>query len=83
MQVNLTRPELVRFIHEQVAAGSFASSSAAIEAAVEQMMLACQEATLTEEDVETIKQSEAEFDDGEFVDFEVFAERMRQKHCGH
>lgn len=82
MQAKLTRPELERFIREQVAAGHFPSSDAAIEAAVEEMMLARQEAELTDEDVEAIIQSEAEIDAGEFVDFDDFAARMRRKHCG-
>ena len=82
MQVRLTKPELERFIADQVRAGHFPSSDAAIEAAVEQMMLARADAELTDEDVEAINESEAQFERGETVDFDAFAAAMRKKYCG-
>jgi Arc/MetJ-type ribon-helix-helix transcriptional regulator len=83
MQVQLTRPELERFIAEQVEAGRFPSAQAAIEAAIEQMMLAGEEFELTDEDVEAINESEDQIDRGEFVDFDTFAAAMRKRHASH
>lgn len=82
MQVRLTKPELERFITDQVKAGRFPSSDAAIEAAVERMMLAQADAELTDEDVDAINESEEQFDRGEFVDFDAFAAEMRKKYSG-
>lgn len=78
----MTKPELERFIADQVKAGHFPSSEAAIEAAVEQMMRDRADAELTDEDVDAINESEAQIDRGEFVDFDGFAAAMRKKYCG-
>jgi Arc/MetJ-type ribon-helix-helix transcriptional regulator len=83
MQVQLTRPELERFIAQQVEAGHFPSAQAAIEAAVEQMMLAGDEFDLSDEDVEAINEAEEQIDRGETVDFDTFAAEMRKRHSSH
>jgi Arc/MetJ-type ribon-helix-helix transcriptional regulator len=80
MQVQLTRPELERYIAQQVEAGHFPSAQAAIEAAVEQMMLAGDEFELSDEDVEAINEAEDQLDRGETVDFDTFAAEMRKRH---
>ena len=82
MQVRLTKPELERFIADQVKAGHFPSSEAAVEAAVEEMMRTRADAELTDEDVDAINESEAQIDRGESVDFDDFAAAMRKKYCG-
>ena len=83
MQVELTRPELERYIAEQVEAGYFPSAQAAIEAAIEQMMLAGEQFELTDKDVEAINEAEDQIDRGEFVDFDTFAAEMRKRHASH
>jgi Arc/MetJ-type ribon-helix-helix transcriptional regulator len=83
MQVELTRPELERYIAEQVEAGHFPSAQAAIEAAIEQMMLTGKQFELTDEDVEAINEAEDQIDRGEFVDFDTFAAEMRKRHASH
>jgi Arc/MetJ-type ribon-helix-helix transcriptional regulator len=83
MQVQLTRPELERFIAQQVEAGHFPSAQAAIEAAVEQMMLAGDEFELSDEDVEAINEAEDQIDRGETVDFDTFAADTRKRHTSH
>jgi Arc/MetJ-type ribon-helix-helix transcriptional regulator len=83
MQVQLTRPELERFIAQQVEAGHFPSAQAAIEAAIEQMMLAGDEFELSDEDVEAINEAEDQIDRGETVDFDTFAAEMRKRHTSH
>jgi Arc/MetJ-type ribon-helix-helix transcriptional regulator len=80
MQVQLTRPELERYITQQVEAGRFSSAQAAIEAAVEQMMLAGDEFELSDEDVEAINEAEDQIDRGETVDFDTFAAELRKRH---
>src|SRR5436190_401787 len=54
MPVELTKPELQRFISEQVSAGNFPSPEAVVEAAIEQMILDRQQLRLADEDVEEI-----------------------------
>lgn len=82
MQLQLTKPELEKFINEQVEAGHFPSPQAAVEAAVEQMMHNRVDSELTDEDAEEIEKSEAELDRGEFVEFDSLASEMRKKYCG-
>ena len=82
MQVQLKRPELEKFIDEQVKAGLYPSREAAVEAAVEQMMNWQQEPVLTGEDVDAINESEAQIDRGEHVEFDALAAEMRKKYCG-
>ena len=83
MQVQLTKPELERYIAEQVQAGHFPSVEAAIEAAVERMMLAGEEFELTDEDVDAINEADDQIGRGEFVEFDTFAAEMRKKFSSH
>ena len=77
MQVRLSKPELERFISEQVKAGHFISPEAAVEAAVELMMLEHRE--LDRETIEAIRRAEDQIDRGEGIDFKQFATEMRKK----
>jgi Arc/MetJ-type ribon-helix-helix transcriptional regulator len=78
MQVRLSKPELERFITEQVKAGKFPTVDAAIEAAVENMMLTTSEA-LDDKTIAAINRAEEQLDRGEGIDFEQFAAEMRKK----
>jgi Arc/MetJ-type ribon-helix-helix transcriptional regulator len=82
MQVQLTHPELAKFIDEEVKAGHFPSPDAAVEAAVAQMMIDREAIELSDEDIAAIEQSDAEIDGGEAVEFDMFATEMRKKYCG-
>jgi putative addiction module CopG family antidote len=65
MQISLNRPELEKFVAEQVQSGTFSSPSAVIEAALSRMML---EEDLYESDEETdaaIDRAEAQTARGE------------------
>jgi Arc/MetJ-type ribon-helix-helix transcriptional regulator len=64
MQLELTKPELEKFIHDHVQAGRFSTPQAAVEAAIEQMMLFDND-ELSDEDIAAIEQGEAELDRGE------------------
>jgi putative addiction module CopG family antidote len=79
MHVRL-RPEVERYIAEQVKAGRYPSADAAIEAAVERMMRTDESVELTGEGIEAINEAEAQIDRGEFVDLDTFAAEMRTKY---
>ena len=75
MQIQLTKPELERFVAAKVQAGEFASAEAVVEDALTRMM--DQEPELTEEDVAAINAADEEIDRGEYVEFDNFASAMR------
>ena len=79
MHVQL-RPEVERFIADQVKAGRYPSPDAAIEAAIEQLMHADEAVELSDEDVEAINEAEEQIVRGEVVDFDTFAAEMRNKY---
>ena len=81
MQVQLRRPELEKFIDDQVQAGHFPTPDAAIEAAVAQMMVDQGTDVLSDEDIAAIAESDAQIDRGECVEFDSFAAEMRKKYC--
>ena len=78
MQVSLTKPELEKFIAEKVNAGDFASPEAVVEDALTRMMQ--EECSLTDADVDALNEAESQIDRGEFVEFDEFAAKMRQKY---
>lgn len=80
MQVQLRKPELERFIDDQVRAGRYTSPEDAVEAAIAQMMVDQTTIHLTDEDMVAIHESEAQIDRGESVEFDTFASEMRKKH---
>jgi Arc/MetJ-type ribon-helix-helix transcriptional regulator len=80
MQLQPIKPEVERFIDEQVQTGRFSSREAVVEAAVERMMDEREEFALDDEDVAAIIESEEQIDRGEFVEFETFAAEMRKKY---
>jgi len=80
MQIQLKRPELAKFIDEQVRAGNYPSAEAAVEAAVEQMMLGGGEGEeLDDETIEAINRAEEQIERGQGIDFKQFAAEMRKK----
>ena len=78
MQVYFKNPELGKFIDDEVRAGHFPSPDAAIEAAVERMMLDRQEDDLDDELAAEINEADAQIDRGEGIDFKQFAAEMRK-----
>ena len=78
MQVQLKRPELEKFIDEQVKAGHYPNREAAIEAAVENLMLDSED-DLDDETVAAINRAEEQIERGEGIDFKQFAAEMRKK----
>jgi len=78
MQVQLKKPELEKFIDEQVKAGHFPNPEAAVEAAVQQMMLD-QMHELDDETIAAVKQADEQIDGGQGVDFKQFSAELRKK----
>lgn len=82
MQVQLTRPELEKFIDEQVNAGRFPTREAVVEAAVESMMFDVEAAELDDETAAAINRAEEQIKRGEGIDFKLFATEMRRNLTG-
>jgi len=72
------RPDIERFIDEQVKSGRFPSPESVIEAAVADMrddqLIELDDAT-----VDAINEAEAQADRGEGEDLDTFRDRMRQR----
>lgn len=79
MQVQLTKPELAKFVDDKVRAGEFPSAQAVVEDALARMMEEEAE-TLTDEDLRAIRTADEEMDRGQYVDYKAFAEEMRKKY---
>lgn len=83
MQVVLKNPELEKFIRDHLKAGHFPSPEAAIEAAIEQMMLDQQSwDDLDPETRAAIERGEAQAERGEGMPLDEAFARLRQKHLG-
>ena len=80
MHIELTKPKLQKFIDEQVQAGHFPSAQAAVEAAVEQMML--DHGVLDDSTIAAIANADAQYERGEFVEWGEVREKLRQKYLG-
>ena len=80
MELLPIKPEVERFIDEQVKTGRFSSREAVVEAAVERMMDDGEDLELTDEDVAVIQESTQQIERGEYVEFDAFAAEMRKKY---
>jgi len=78
MQLQLTRPELEKFITDKVNSGDFPTPQAVVEDALTRMMQ--DEQSLTDEDIAAIDESEAQLDAGQGIDFDAFASEMHKKY---
>jgi len=76
MQVELTKPELAKFVDDKVKSGDFSSREAVVEDALARMM--DEEVMLTHDDVTAIIAAEDQIDRGESIDFDEFAARIRK-----
>jgi len=78
MQVELTKPELARYVEEKVKAGEFPSAEAVVEDAL--LRVIEDEVHLSDVDMAAIEESRKQIERGECVDFKDFAARMRAKY---
>lgn len=81
MEVHL-KPELERFVDEQVRAGRFASRAEMLEAGIARLMWDVQEDVLDAQDIADIRESLEQLKRGEVVDWVEFSAPMRQKYMG-
>jgi Arc/MetJ-type ribon-helix-helix transcriptional regulator len=79
MKVTL-KPELQRFIDEQIRAGHFATAEEVLEAGVARLMLDSTDDALDEETLDAIERAEGEFERGEDRSFKDFAAGFRSNH---
>ncbi|MBC7785105.1 MAG: hypothetical protein H7144_14820 [Burkholderiales bacterium] len=79
MQVHLSNPTLERFIAEEIRAGNYPSAEAAVEAAVERMMLETKD-DLDDGTVAAINRAEDELAAGKGIDFETFRAGFLERH---
>ena len=78
MTISVRKPELTKFVEEEVKAGHYASPEALVEAAIADL----RDAAAIEIDDETaaaINRAEEQIDRGEGIDFDQFAAEMRKK----
>ncbi len=80
MQIELTKPQLQKFIDEQVQAGHFPSAQAAVETAVEQMML--DHGVLDDSTIAAIANADVQYERGQFVEWRDVRDQLRQKYLG-
>jgi Arc/MetJ-type ribon-helix-helix transcriptional regulator len=80
MQLQLSKPELEKYITDKVRAGEFPSPEAVVEDAIARVMHG--DVVLSDEDLAAIREADAQFERGEVVDFDSFAAEMRKKYCG-
>lgn len=78
--VRMNKPELEAFLDEQVKAGRFPSREAAVEAAVERMMV--EESELDDETLTAIDRAEDEIARGEALDWKDVSAELRAKYLG-
>ncbi|HYO10606.1 MAG TPA: hypothetical protein VER17_16685 [Tepidisphaeraceae bacterium] len=75
--VQFSKPELEQFLDEQVRAGRFPSRDAAVEAAVQRMML--EESELDEELLDPIDRAEEQIARGEGPDWKEASAKLRRE----
>ena len=80
MQMSIAlKPELQKFIEEQITQGRFHSLDEAFEEAVIRMMRD-EQVELDDETVAAINRAEAQLEGGEGLDFDQFAAQTREKY---
>lgn len=80
MNVQLTKPELEKFVDELVHSGHFASPTEVIEAGLARLMMDGPHDERDKETLAAIERAEAQFDRGEDRSFKEFAAEFRAKH---
>ena len=81
MNVSL-KPELQRFVEEQIKTGRFASAEEVLEAGVARLMLDSAPEEIDDETWAAIERAEAQIDRGEGIPLNEAFERLRKKHLG-
>jgi Arc/MetJ-type ribon-helix-helix transcriptional regulator len=82
MSIDISKPELAKFVDDQVKAGRFDSPEQVIEAAIARLMLDPEPEGVDAETEAALDRAEAEFDAGGGRSFKEFAAEFRAKHLG-
>ena len=80
MQIQLTKPELQKFVDEQVKSGHFASPADVVEAGLARLMLDPQPEQLDDATLAAIDEAEAQYERGEGRAWEEVREELRAKY---
>jgi Arc/MetJ-type ribon-helix-helix transcriptional regulator len=76
------KPELQRFVDEQVRSGRFPTAVEVLEAGLARLMLDPAGDELDDEDVAAIEESEQQIARGEDLDWREVSAKLRQKYLG-
>jgi Arc/MetJ-type ribon-helix-helix transcriptional regulator len=80
MDITLSKPEVERFVNEQVGAGHFASPAEVVEAALARLMLDPVFDDLDDATLAAMEEGNAQIERGEGIEFEAFAAEMRKRY---
>ena len=76
------KPELERFVEEQVKEGRFASKAEVLEAGLARLMLDPLPDDLDDGDLKAIDESESQIERGEDLDWKEVSARLRRTYLG-
>lgn len=82
MDITLSKPEIERFVDEQVGAGHFSSPAEVVEAALARLMLDPVFDELDDATIAAIEEGNAQIEWGEGIYFQAFAAEMRKRYTG-
>ena len=82
MDITLAKPELRRFIEEQVRTGGYASPTEVVEAGLERLIVDLAPDALDDETIASIRRAESQLDRGEDRPFADVAAELRKKYLG-
>jgi Arc/MetJ-type ribon-helix-helix transcriptional regulator len=80
MQISVSKPDLVRFLQDQVNDGNFHSPEAVVEAALNLLQLQAKPAPLSSETLASIKKSREQLERGEGRDLRDALGELRRKY---
>jgi putative addiction module CopG family antidote len=81
MQIPL-KPELEKFVDEQVRTGRFPSASAVIEAGLSRLMLDPEPNPIDEQTLASLERAEEQIDRGQYRDWSEVSVELRKKYLG-
>ncbi len=82
MDITLSKPEIERFVDEQVGAGHFSSPAEVVEAALARLMLDPIFDDLDDATLAAVEEGNAQIERGEGIDFHAFAAQMHKRYTG-
>ena len=80
MTVQLTNPELLKYIDEEVKAGHYPTADAAVEACVAMVMF--EQDDIDDDTLAAINRADDQYDRGEFVEWDDVRDGLREKYLG-